>query len=389
MKAFTWILIGISIIFLLCLPCLQQPTFENMDNAGAAPIANSYVNDLTNRRRRAIQNGIEAQDDVNYTDGRFPYTDGRLINANKLLDATKLTTKPEDRTRLIGEVQNSIAAELTKCQKIIDEETVNLTNAKAELNTVTKPEDREPLIESVETITAKLDKYQKRLADANVMKTAATELLTAKLTEVDRTKQIDNVQSINWELDKHKRAVLHYTNEEARFDALIIDAQKFADYVKKQADDEKAAPDQSTVPPTPTDPPPPNSKTSDLDFTPSYYEPGTYKFGSVTYVPSYEDSVYLSRTTGKSSTTRYLDAATMKGGACSYYKDQPEKLEEMCLAVDKNKCGAMSCCVLLGGSKCVSGDALGPRNKLNYGDITLRDKDYYFHDGKCYGNCKP
>jgi hypothetical protein len=129
--------------------------------------------------------------------------------------------------------------------------------------------------------------------------------------------------------------------------------------------------------------------TGDLTAGPKYYEPGTYKFGSATYVPSYEDSVYLSKTTGQSSTTSYLNPATMKGGACSYYKDQPEKLEEMCLAVDINNCGAMSCCVLLGGSKCVSGDALGPRNKLNYGDITLRDKDYYYHDGKCYGNCKP
>ena len=129
--------------------------------------------------------------------------------------------------------------------------------------------------------------------------------------------------------------------------------------------------------------------TGDLGAGSTFYEPGTYKFGSATYVPSYEDSVYLSKTTGQSSTSSYLDPATMMGGACSYYKDQPDKLEEMCLAIDKNNCGAMSCCVLLGGSKCVSGSALGPRNKLNYGDITLRDKDYYYHDGKCYGNCKP
>jgi len=30
---------------------------------------------------------------------------------------------------------------------------------------------------------------------------------------------------------------------------------------------------------------------------PIYYTPGTYKYGSSTYVPSYEDSVYLSKTT--------------------------------------------------------------------------------------------
>lgn len=128
--------------------------------------------------------------------------------------------------------------------------------------------------------------------------------------------------------------------------------------------------------------------TGDLGGSPTYYEPGTYKFGSATYVPSYEDSVYLSKTTGQSSVTSYLDEASIKGGSCSYYKNQPEKLEEMCMAVDKNNCGAMSCCVLLGGSKCVSGNKLGPYNKLNYGDITVKDKDYYYYMGKCYGNCK-
>lgn len=128
--------------------------------------------------------------------------------------------------------------------------------------------------------------------------------------------------------------------------------------------------------------------TGDLGGSPTYYEPGTYKFGSATYVPTYEDSVYLSKTTGKSTVSTYLDEASIKGGSCSYYKNQPDKLEEMCMSVDKNNCGAMSCCVLLGGSKCVSGNKLGPYNKLNYGDITVRDKDYYYYQGKCYGNCQ-
>jgi hypothetical protein len=128
--------------------------------------------------------------------------------------------------------------------------------------------------------------------------------------------------------------------------------------------------------------------TGDLGKSSIYYEPGTYRFGASTYVPSYEDSIYLSKTTGQSTVTTYLDEASIKGGSCSYYKNQPDKLEEMCMAVNKNNCGAMSCCVLLGGSKCVSGSKLGPSNKLNYGDITVKDKDYYYHMGKCYGNCK-
>ena len=296
MKAFTWILIGISIIFLLCMPCLQQPTFENMDNADAVKIANEYVTNLTAQRDAALKNAADTQ--VKVDEAKV-----RLANAQKVLDATK------------------------------------------------KPEERQPKIDLVQSITAELAKYEKSIAT--------------------------------------------YTSDAERFSGLILESQAAADNLKAQAD---ATPDQT---------PPasdaagiafvagPDGKmvelkpTGDLKAGPTYYEPGTYKFGSATYVPSYEDSVYLSKTTGQSSTSSYLDPATMKGGACSYYKDQPEKLEEMCLAIDKNNCGAMSCCVLLGGSNCVSGDALGPHNKLNYGDITLRDKDYYYHDGKCYGNCKP
>ena len=295
MKALIWILIGISIIFLLCLPCLRQPTFENMENADAVKIANEYVANLTKQRDSALQKVTETK--VKVEDAKV-----RLANAQKVLDATK------------------------------------------------KPEDRQSKIDDVQSITAELAKYEK--------------------------------------------SVVTDTNEAERFSALILEGQKASDNLQKQGDAATTAdtasdaagvafvagPDGKMVALKPT---------GDLGAGSTFYEPGTYKFGSATYVPSYEDSVYLSKTTGQSSTSSYLDPATMMGGACSYYKDQPDKLEEMCLAVDKNNCGAMSCCVLLGGSKCVSGSALGPRNKLNYGDITLRDKDYYYHDGKCYGNCKP
>ena len=296
MKAFTWILIGISIIFLLCIPCLYKPTFENMENADAVKIANEYVANLTAQRDAALKNAADTQVKV-------------------------------------------------------DEAKVRLANAQKELDATTKPEERQPKIDLVQSITAELAKYEK--------------------------------------------SVVTYKSDAERFSALMLDGEKTADNLKTQgaagpaktdpASDAAgvafvAGPDGKMVALKPT---------GDLGAGQTYYQPGTYKFGSATYVPSYEDSVYLSKTTGQSSTSSYLDPATMKGGACSYYKDQPEKLEEMCLAVDKNNCGAMSCCVLLGGSKCVSGDALGPRNKLNYGDITLRDKDDYFHDGKCYGNCKP
>ena len=123
-----------------------------------------------------------------------------------------------------------------------------------------------------------------------------------------------------------------------------------------------------------------------MGVSPTYYVPGSYKFGASTYVPSYEDSVYLSKTTGESSATP-LQTATVAGGFCQANKDYPEKLEEECMKTDVNACASTSCCVLLGGSKCVSGNEQGPKKKENYGDTRILNRDYYYYKGKCYGNC--
>ena len=394
MKALFWILIGLSIFVLLCMPCLRQPIFENMDVADALTAAKEYVANLIVQRNRAPLNLSDAQDDVDYTDGL-------LTNAIHLRDAASADTQAT-RKQLVDDVKRSIVNTRDAYAQKIKDETVRLNSAKALLAAATTPEEKGPLSVDVHTITTRIAKYTKRVSDAADMLIDASSLLIATPTENDKTARIQNVQTISAKLDEYKRAVLSYANEEARFGALVIDAQKSVDDLQRQADN---APPADQTPPTDQTPQTDNTgvsyvlgpdgnmvalnPTGDLDYSPAYYQPGTYRFGSATYVPSYEDSIYLSRTTGQSTTTSYLDAATMMGGSCSYYKDQPDKLEEMCLAVDKNNCGAMSCCVLLGGSKCVSGNAAGPHNKLNYGDITLRDKDYYYHDGKCYGNCKP
>jgi hypothetical protein len=81
------------------------------------------------------------------------------------------------------------------------------------------------------------------------------------------------------------------------------------------------------------------------------------------------------------------NTAEMKGGFCQRYKDHPEQLEELCKKQDVNACGSMSCCVLLGGTKCIAGDKYGPTFQTNYSDVFLRNKDTYYHNGKCYGNC--
>jgi hypothetical protein len=118
----------------------------------------------------------------------------------------------------------------------------------------------------------------------------------------------------------------------------------------------------------------------------TYYQPGSFPFGASTYIPKYEDSVYLSRTTQLSTVSPYASSKKPLG-ACEANANFPDKQEEYCRTLDKNTCSSTSCCVLLGGSKCVAGNEKGPTYKANYGDHLLRNKDSYYYNGKCYGNC--
>jgi hypothetical protein len=120
----------------------------------------------------------------------------------------------------------------------------------------------------------------------------------------------------------------------------------------------------------------------------TYNEPGTLRFGPSNYVPNYEDSVYLSRLTGLSYTKPIYDTASQLGGFCSFNKNSNENTETSCLKLDKNTCASTTCCVLLGGAKCVAGNKNGPIMKSNYNDVYLRNKDFYYYQGKCYGNCR-
>ena len=120
----------------------------------------------------------------------------------------------------------------------------------------------------------------------------------------------------------------------------------------------------------------------------TYYQPGSYTFGTSTYVPNYESSVLLSKTTQMSQASPIVyNTAEMKGGFCEKYKDYPDQLEKICKTLDVNTCGSTSCCVLMGGSKCVAGDKQGPTFQTNYSDVFLRNKETYYHAGTCYGNC--
>ena len=119
-----------------------------------------------------------------------------------------------------------------------------------------------------------------------------------------------------------------------------------------------------------------------------YYVPGAYKFGSSNYVPNYEDSVYLSRTTRQSQVAPVYNTASILGGFCTQDQNDISSIEEKCGALDLNTCASTSCCTLLGGQKCVAGNENGPRNIANYSDYNLKNKDFYYYQGKCYGNCQ-
>ncbi len=118
-----------------------------------------------------------------------------------------------------------------------------------------------------------------------------------------------------------------------------------------------------------------------------YYQPGSYKYGATSYVPYYEDSVYLSRTANVIANTPTQSTKNVVGGFCNKYKNDYIKIEENCNAINNNSCAATTCCILFGGQKCVAGNEKGPIMKENYSDFKILNKDFYYYKGKCYGNC--
>ena len=120
----------------------------------------------------------------------------------------------------------------------------------------------------------------------------------------------------------------------------------------------------------------------------TYYTSGAYPYGASTYVPNYEDSVYLSKTTGQSTLLKVAPISASLG-ICNQGTgiDNKAKMEQSCNALTSDVCASTTCCTLLGGSKCVSGDSQGPYMKANYSDPFVKNKDYYYYSGKCYGNC--
>ena len=111
------------------------------------------------------------------------------------------------------------------------------------------------------------------------------------------------------------------------------------------------------------------------------------RYKSSNFVPTYEDSVFLSRLSEISHSKPVNDNNSANSGFCDFHKHNPLLIEHKCIGLNKDVCASTNCCVLLGGSKCVSGNENGPFMKSNYNDSSIKNNDHYYRDGKCYGNC--
>jgi hypothetical protein len=120
-----------------------------------------------------------------------------------------------------------------------------------------------------------------------------------------------------------------------------------------------------------------------LGVKPIYYNPEDYVYGSTKYVPNYEDSVYLSRTSNSYNKNINEKTTSTNDSVCNYYKNYPDKLENACQRMDPNICISTSCCVLLDGKKCVRGNVNGPIS-----NTIIPNRDFYYYQKKCYGNCE-
>jgi hypothetical protein len=119
-----------------------------------------------------------------------------------------------------------------------------------------------------------------------------------------------------------------------------------------------------------------------------YYEPGAYKYGAQNYVPTYENSVYLSNLANYSQianiTLAPVTSSSLGIGFCHSSKTLSE-IDATCSSLDSNTCSSMECCNVLDGGKCVGGSRNGPFYANSVTGIINRD--FYYYQGKCYGSC--
>ena len=128
------------------------------------------------------------------------------------------------------------------------------------------------------------------------------------------------------------------------------------------------------------------NKDNNMQPSPLYNEPGSVKYGGMGYVPSHEQAAYNNDYKFKDKPNPIENASYKNEGFC---KDSATfgHVEEKCNSLSKDICATTSCCVLVGGEKCVQGTENGPKQKKVYSDTSIKNRDVYYYQGKCYGNC--
>lgn len=120
---------------------------------------------------------------------------------------------------------------------------------------------------------------------------------------------------------------------------------------------------------------------------PIYYEPGTVNYGGLGYKPSDVDIAYYNNYKSTPKNLLESDENSHNFGFCKQQDNIMVNIDDKCNKLSKDVCATTECCILMGGEKCVNGNAQGPKNRITYSDTSIKNKDFYYYQGKCYGNC--
>jgi hypothetical protein len=80
--------------------------------------------------------------------------------------------------------------------------------------------------------------------------------------------------------------------------------------------------------------------------------------------------------------------SSTKGAFCTSTPNDKSELERKCKKLTDKNCENISCCVLLNGTKCVTGDQHGPTFESDHRSTTPGD-DYWYYKKSCYGGKCP
>lgn len=128
-----------------------------------------------------------------------------------------------------------------------------------------------------------------------------------------------------------------------------------------------------------------NPPKTPAEIAPNWYQPDSFR---VPFLPSdTQDQIFMNKSTNLSQVTTIQDTPYKNAGFCSEQANFPLVKESKCNALSNETCASTECCVLLGGEKCVAGNEQGPLIQTNYSNFLIKNRDFYYYQGKCYGYC--